>query len=192
MLKKYIPQESVLQINKWIKELRVEVNITKQRKTKLGDFKILRNGQYQISVNNDLNKYAFLITVTHELAHSFVWKKHKYKVKPHGKEWKKTFKHMMLNFLNPKIFPNDILKALSKHLLNPKASSLTDITLAKALSKYDKNPKTTIADIADRTVFIGQNGKSFIKLGKIKKRYKCQDLVTKKIYLFNPMAIVNI
>ena len=133
MLKKNIPKESVLQINKWIKELRVKVNITKQRKTKLGDFKILRNGEYQISVNNDLNKYAFLITVTHELAHSFVWKRYKHNVKPHGKEWKKTFKHMMLNFLNPKIFPNDILKALSKHLLNPKASSQIDITLAKAL-----------------------------------------------------------
>ena len=68
------------------------VKITKPRKSKLGDFRILINGRGQISVNENLNRYAFLITITHELAHAFVWKRYKTRVMPHGKEWKSTFK----------------------------------------------------------------------------------------------------
>ena len=42
-------------------------------------------------------------------------------VKPHGDEWKEEFQKMMLRFLNPEYFPDDILKALSRHMINPKA-----------------------------------------------------------------------
>lgn len=192
VLATYIPKITLLKINEWIEELQVEIKISKERKTKLGDFRILENGGCRISVNHDLNQYAFLITITHELAHAFVWKKYKRSVMPHGKEWKNTFKIMMLNFLNPDIFPENILKPLSKHLLNPKASSLSDIALAKALRSYDKDKKTTITDIRDGTIFKTQNGKIFIKLGKLRKRYKCQEIGTEKIYLFNPLAEIKL
>ena len=190
-LKKYLPEESLSQIKKWIQELGIMVKISKPRKSKLGDFRILENGRYRISVNENLNKYAFLITITHELAHAFVWKRYKTSVMPHGKEWKSTFKDMMLNFLSPNIFPDDILKVLSKHLLNPKASSMSDIALAKALSNYDKDKKRTIADIMDGETFKAQNGRAFVKLGKMRKRYKCQEIETEKIYLFNPLAEIK-
>ena len=191
-LKRYLPEESLSQIKKWIQELGIMVKISKPRTTKLGDFRILENGRYQISVNEDLNKYAFLITITHELAHAFVWKRYKTSVMPHGKEWKSTFKDMMLNFLSPNIFPDDILKVLSKHLLNPKASSMSDIALAIAIGNYDKDKKTTVADILDGATFKAQNGRVFVKLGKMRKRYKCQEIGTDKIYLFNPLAEIEL
>ena len=62
-LKKYLPEKSLSQIKKWIEELGVMVKISKTRKTKLGDFRILEDGQSQISINENLNKYAFLITI---------------------------------------------------------------------------------------------------------------------------------
>lgn len=192
LLKKYIPKESLPQITKWIKELGVIVKISKTRKTKLGDFRLLENGKCQISINDNLNKYAFLITITHELAHAFVWKRHKQSILPHGKEWKQTFRQMMLCFITPNVFPNDILKVLSNHLLNPKASSLSDIKLAKIIRAYDKDKKITLSDITDGAIFKAQNGKQFVKLGKIRTRYKCRELETEKIYLFNPLAEIKL
>ncbi len=191
-LEKYIPNKSINLINSWIKELEVIVKISKNRTSKLGDFRVLKNGEIEISINQDLNKYAFFITLTHEIAHAFVWLKHKKSVKPHGKEWKNTYKKLMLNFLNLEIFPDDILRALSKHLINPKASTSTDLELHLALKKYDYNKKLIIADILDGETFSIHNGKKFVKLHKIRKRYKCMEVESARIYLFNPLTTIEL
>ena len=128
-LKAFLPAPSFPKIKHWINELDVQIKITPARKTKLGDFKGVKDALY-ISVNSDLNPYSFLITLTHELAHAFVYVKHKRGVAPHGTQWQDTFKAMMLNFLDPTIFPDDVLKVLSAHLKQPKASTLTDVNLA--------------------------------------------------------------
>ena len=106
-LKAFLPAPSFSKIKQWIDELDVQVKITNPRKTKLGDFKGVNNALY-ISVNINLNPYSFLITLTHELAHAFVYVRYKRGVAPHGTQWKDTFKAMMLNFLTPTIFPEDI------------------------------------------------------------------------------------
>jgi SprT protein len=59
-------------------------------------------------------------------------------IKPHGLEWKQTFQHLMLPFLNPYVFPNELISLLAKHFKNPKASSDTDVNLALALKNMDK------------------------------------------------------
>ena len=192
ILKKHIPKESLPQIKKWIEELDIAVKVTKSRNTKLGDFRVTRKGEYLISINYDLNEYAFLITLTHEIAHAFVWRKYKSKVYPHGAEWKNTFKKMMLNFLNSNIFPDDILRVLSKHIKNLKASTANDYNLSRTLKNYDKNPKQTIDEIPDGSIFSTINGKQFVKIEKLRKRYKCKEIISEKIYFFNPLAIVNI
>ena len=191
-LNAFLPTNSIPLIKKWIEELDIAVKITKSRNTKLGDFRVNRKGEYLISINYDLNEYAFLITLTHEIAHAFVWKKYKRKVCPHGAEWKNTFKKMMLNFLNSNIFPDDILRGLSKHIKNLKASTANDYNLSRTLKNYDKNPKQTIDEIPDGSIFSTINGKQFVKIEKLRKRYKCKEIISEKIYFFNPLAIVNI
>ena len=58
-----------------------------------GDFKPLKkSGWSQITINNNLNEYGFLITALHEFAHLLVYEKYKNKVHPQGSEWKKLFK----------------------------------------------------------------------------------------------------
>ena len=140
----FVPSESVVTLQAWIDELGIDLLITNPRKTKLGDFKV-QHGKLYISVNNNLNPYSFLITLTHELAHAFVYAKHTNKVLPHGEQWKATFKAMLLNFLH--LFPEDINKVLSLYLLNPKASTLTDVRLSTVLRKYDKQKGIIISDI---------------------------------------------
>ena len=188
-LKNYLPAQSYQKINNWINELNTNVNVTNPRKTKLGDFKVVKDSLY-ISINNDLNPYSFLITLTHELAHAFVYVKHKRGVAPHGSQWQETFKSMMLNFLNPIIFPDDVLKVLSVYLKQPKASTLTDMNLAAVLKKYDCVKALTISDIDDESMFSISNGKIFKKGKQLRKRYKCIECATNKVYLFHPLAEV--
>ncbi len=185
-----IPKASIPLIKKWIKELNILVKIKKSRNTKLGDFTVNKKEEYLISINKDLNKYAFLITLTHEIAHAFVWEKYKRKVAPHGMEWKTTFKEMMLNFLNSDIFPDDILRVLSKHLKRPIASTANDYNLSTVLRKYDDNKQLILSEIPDGSIFSTLNGRQFVKLNKLRKRYKCKATDSNKIYLFNPLAAV--
>ncbi|MDC0249467.1 SprT-like domain-containing protein [Flavobacteriales bacterium] len=190
-LKVFLPVLSLEKINDWINELDVKIRVVPPRKTKLGDFKVIKDSLY-ISVNNDLNLYSFLITLTHELAHAFVYVKHKRAVAPHGSQWQKIFQSMMLNFLNPKIFPNDLLKALSVYLKQPKASTLTDINLAAVLKKYDRVKVPTISDIANESIFSTSNGRIFKKGKQLRKHYKCIECTTNKVYLFHPFAEVTL
>ena len=183
----FVPSESIVILQAWIDELGVELLIANPRKTKLGDFKVHRD-KLSISVNNNLNHYSFLITLTHELAHAFVYKKHSNKVLPHGEQWKATFKAMLLNFLN--LFPEDINKVLSLYLLNPKASTLTDVRLSLVLRKYDKQKVITITDILEGDKFITSSGKEFQKGKKLRKRFSCKEKDTNRVYLFHPLAEV--
>lgn len=184
----FVPKESRLTLQSWLDELGVELTISNPRKTKLGDFKV-QQSKLLISVNNNLNPYSFLITLTHELAHAFVYAKYKNKVLPHGQEWKTTFKAMLLNFLP--IFPDDIAKVLSLHLLNPKASTLTDVRLSSILRNYDKQKGLTITDILEGDKFSISNGKEFLKGKKLRKRYRCVECSSNKVYLFHPLAEVS-
>ena len=188
----HIPKASIPLIKKWIKELTILVKIKKSRNTKLGDFTVNKKEEYLISINDDLNKFAFLITLTHEIAHAFVWEKYKRKVSPHGKQWKATFKELMLNFLNSDIFPDDLLRPLSKHIMSPKASTISDYNLSSALRKYDNNKQLILSEIPDGSIFSTLSGKQFIKLNKLRKRYKCKAIDSEKIYLFNPLAVIDL
>ena len=185
----FVPEKSNKLLQCWVDELKVMVKVTAPRKTKLGDFKV-RGNQMSITVNNNLNKYSFLITLTHELAHAFVFKKYQNRLKPHAKSWQLTFKSLMLNFLTPDFFPEDILKVLSRHMISPKASTFADLELVRVLKKYDQLPSVTISDLAVGDSFKIANGKIFVKGEKIRKRYKCIEYRTNKTYLFHPFAEV--
>ncbi len=188
-LQSYLPEQSISKINSWIKELGVSIKVTKPRTTKLGDFKVV-DGRLFISINNNLNPYSFLITLTHELAHAFVHQNYKQKLKPHGEEWQNTFKGMMLNFLSPNIFPDDVLKVLSTHIIKPNASSSTDTALASVLRKYNETQNLTLEELEIGTVF-KVNGKIFKKGEQLRKRFKCIEVTTNKVYLVHPLAEVK-
>ena len=71
----FIPKEAVSIINQWLNRYKCKLIISKPRKTKLGDYRWPQNGKgHIISINNNLNKYAFLLTLTHEIAHMMVGK----------------------------------------------------------------------------------------------------------------------
>ena len=98
-LKNYIPSEASPYLTKWINELSIDIRFVKPRKTKLGDYQF-RNNQHFITVNNNLNKYAALITLTHEIAHAYTFAEFGKNTKPHAIQWKENFKNLMLTFFD--------------------------------------------------------------------------------------------
>ena len=148
---------------------------------------------HQITVNGSLNKYRFLITTVHEIAHLVAFQKFGRYIKPHGVEWKQTFQTLMLPFIHPAIFPNNLLPLIANHFRNPKASSDTDARLSIALKQFDpENDKNYIFEVPFGSTFRLYNGKVF-KKGNIKvKRYECVELSTGRVYLFNPNAEVEL
>ncbi|MEJ6793297.1 MAG: sprT domain-containing protein [Lacinutrix sp.] len=192
-LQNYIPEQAVLKVLKLLEHDNLLVLIKNERKTRHGDYRKLPNGKHQITINNNLNKYRFLITLIHEIAHFEAYKNYGRLIKPHGKEWKYTFQHLMLSFINPEVFPLDLLPLLAKHFKNPKASSDTDSNLAYALKQFDVNTNSTyIFEVPLGTVFKFRNKKIFKKGVKRVKRFECVEISTGKVYLFNPNAEIDI
>jgi len=190
---KYIPKAAISGVHKLLQHDALVIKVKKERKTRHGDYKKLPNGKHQITINSNLNTYRFLITLIHEIAHFEAYKTYGKFIKPHGIEWKRTFQHLMLPFLNPEIFPIKLLPLLAKHFKNPKASSDTDSNLALALKQFDEqNGKTYIFELPFGSIFILYNGKIFKKGNKRVKRFECVEIKSGKLYLFNPNAEVEI
>ncbi len=192
-LQNYIPESANSQVLNLLEHDNLLVKVKKERKTRHGDYMRLPNGKHQITINSNLNKYRFLITLIHEIAHFEAYKTYGKFIKPHGIEWKQTFQHLMLPFLNPEIFPNSLLPLLAKHFKNPKASSDTDTQLALALKQFDEpNDKTYIFEVPLDSDFKLYNGKIFKRGKKRVKRFECIEIKTGRLYLFNPNAEVEL
>ena len=73
-------------------------------------------------------------------------------------------------------------------MISPKASTSTDLELLEVLRRYDRVQSFTISDIDIGDSFKLKNGKYFVKGEKLRKRYKCIQLTTNKVYLFHPFA----
>jgi hypothetical protein len=191
-LKPYLPEGTASTVGQYLAEYPVIIKISKKRATKLGDYRPPFKDQYhRISVNHDLNQYAFLTTLVHEIAHLYNWIDFKQKIKPHGKEWKQEFKQLMLPFFQKNVFPKDVERALASYLTNPAASSCTDRNLFQVLKKYDQNPVTHLEDLPEGSIFQLNNQRIFKKQQKLRTRYRCMDLRNKRYYLINGLAEVK-
>lgn len=193
-LTKYLPERAVPLCFELIKDNGVHLKVVNERVTRHGDYRKLPNGQHQITVNATLNKYRFLITLIHEIAHLVAFEKYGRRIKPHGPEWKRTFQYLMLPLIRPEIFPSKLLPLLASHFRNPKASSSTDARLSLALQQFDEQQleKTYVFQLPVGSIFRIYNGKLFRKGNKRIKRYECVEVQTGKVYLFQPNAEVEL
>ena len=193
ILQNYLPERAVGPCLALIKDKGVHLKIVNQRVTRHGDYRKMPNGKHQITVNATLNKYRFLITLVHEIAHLAAFEKYGKHIKPHGSEWKRTFQYLMLPFIHPAVFPAQILPLLARHFKNPTASSDTDTNLSLALKQFDKQTdKIYVHELPKGSVFRIYNGKLFKKGDKRTKRYECLEIATGRIYLFQPNAEVEL
>lgn len=191
ILSKYIPENSVKLVAEILLEHPINIKIVNNRATKHGDFKRMKNGKVQITINNSLNPYQFLLTLIHEIAHFTTYKEYK-RVKPHGIEWKRKFQHLMLPFLQPLIFPKQLLPYLANYLKNPKASTGSDVQLTYQLKQFDSATDKNIIIELDQGSLFTYNNKTYKKGNTRRTRIECIELNSKRTYLFNQNAEVNL
>ena len=192
-LSEYIPQAFVPYVHDLLCSTKVLFRIVPPRKTKLGDFRKPLNGKSipQITVNNNLNPYAFLITTLHEIAHLHTYLRYGHSVKPHGKEWKYEFQQVLLPLISAQKFPETLKLCLKNTITNTKASSFSDIPLNRALREFDRDKKGCHLEKIEEGKHFTLNKKLF-KKGKLRRtRYLCTEVSSGKTYLIHALAEVN-
>jgi hypothetical protein len=193
-LQDYLPPGSFDDVLLYLHSYKVHLTITRQRQSILGDYRHAHAGNtHRISINGNLNTYAFLITLLHELAHLFTYENFGNRVQSHGKEWKNEFSKILAQFLLKKIFPADIEKALIRTLQNPAASSCGDDKLLRVLHHYDEKKQGVhlVEQLPEGSLFTIKGGRVFKKGEKVRKRYQCLEIKTNKMYLFSAVYEVE-
>lgn len=180
----------------YIHHYKVHLTVTKQRKSVLGDYRHAGLGSnHRISINGNLNKYEFLITLLHELAHLLTFEQYGNRVEAHGKEWKACYSKLLKDFVQHQLFPADIERALQKSILNPAATANGETELIMVLRQYDAERKEGyfhVAELTEGSIFETDNGKIFQRGAKRRKRFECTEIKTGLKYSFSPVSEVKL
>ncbi len=195
ILAKHLPKAMIDPVFAWIVRYQIHLKITRSRTSKLGDYRPPDNKQtyHRISINHDLNPYEFFITFVHELAHLLTYKQYGRATQAHGKEWKANYRNLMKPFLEKNVFPPDLQRTVYQHLRNIKASSHTDVELARTLMLFDGGKQETlIEDLQPGDRFLFRNNRKFQVVEKLRKRYKCVELSNRRVFLFQPLTPVEV
>jgi SprT protein len=192
-LDNYLPAGASEKLFEYLHRYQVHLTITRSRKSILGDYRhATGSDNHRISVNGSLNKYAFLITLIHEIGHLITYQQYGNRVLSHGKEWKLAYRKVLEDFLHLKLFPSDLHQALLKSLHDLPASSCSDINLTRMLKNYDiRNKSILVEDIPVGALFKTEDGKVFKRGRQIRKRIECPEIRTGKLYLFSPVYEVE-
>ena len=189
-LQDYLPTGTYEPVLAYLREYKVHLTVARERKSLLGDYRHrTQQENHRISVNGTLNQFAFLVTLLHELAHLVTFEKHGNKVSSHGREWKKIYSQFLKQFIDHKVFPADIEKELKLSLVNPAATSCAEDGLLRVLRKYDgdTNGHLLVEELPADSLFKTSDGRVFKKGIQLRKRFKCEEVGTGRVYLFSPV-----
>ena len=193
-LQSYLPEGSFEPVLEYLHKFKIQLTITRSRSSVLGDYRHAHESKgHRISVNGDLNKFSFLITLLHEIAHLITYVKQSNRVQPHGAEWKANFGTILTVFVAKNIFPADVKAAVTSSINNPAASSCSDVKLLRVLKNYDlkKEEIYFVEQLPVGQLFEIKGNRVFEKGVQLRKRFKCREVATGKWYLFSPVSEVK-
>jgi hypothetical protein len=175
-----------------------DFRVVRPRRTRLGDFRVLPHNQTQITVNANLNPYAFLITYIHEVAHADVHRAYKRRVQPHGKAWQTAFQRLMQPMLTAAVFPEAILLPLRQYMSKPAATTYANPSLMLALRQADAVLTNSITEnrVLLRDVREGKQfqfaKKTYIRGTLRRTRVVCKEISSGKSYAILAHALVEV
>lgn len=188
-LENHLPKDAFPFVERWLDKNPLLLKILPTRKTKLGDYRFLREyNQHQITIDGNLNPQAFFFVLTHEIAHLLVYKQFKNRVMAHGDEWKLQFGTLLLESIE--VYSKELRIHIYNHALRPKASVGADRNLHQLLFLKKEQWNHLVENLNQGQHFILAN-KVLEKGEKRKTRYLCKDIRTQKLYLVNGQALVE-
>ena len=197
ILRPYLPAAALDHVERAIAGLAVDLRVVRPRRTKLGDHRPppapLR--PHRITVNADLNPYAFLTTLLHEVAHAATWERHRprRRLRPHGPEWKQEFSAVLAPVVAAGVFPDELAAAVTRSLWNPAAATCSDRELLLALARYDRPPegRVRVEDLPDGAWF-RIDGRHRFRAGRlVRTRRRCFEVSTGREYRVHGLAFVE-
>ncbi|RPE12444.1 hypothetical protein EGT74_02515 [Chitinophaga lutea] len=194
-LASYLPDGTFEQVIAYITEFKVHLTITRERASVLGDYRHpYENKGHRISINGGLNKYAFLLTLLHEIAHLVTFMVYGNRVSAHGKEWKQEYSKILREFVGKNYLPPDVEAAVRDSLHNPAASSCADEDLMRVLKRYDRKKENhyLVEQLPPGQLFRTKDGRIFRRGERIRKRFRCEEVDTRRVYLFSPVYEVEL
>lgn len=175
----------------------LELRLSRPRRTKLGDHRPPSRSfaRHRITINDDLNPFAFLTTLLHEIAHAATWERHRgrRRIRPHGAEWKAEFGGILRPIVDDGLLPSRVGEALARYLENPAAASCSDRGLVLALAEYDAAPagRIRVEELTERDVFRAANGGVFRAGRLLRSRRACFELATGREFRVHGLAYVE-
>lgn len=188
---RYIPESSAPIVFNWLSQYPCNIKITKPRTSKLGDFRAERGKQPVITVNGNLDPEAFLITLTHEIAHLVDFHNRKSLRDPHGAEWKAAYTKLLDELVKKNVFPNALVPAINRHISSPKAASCSDPSLTLALRNHEGKKTLLLKDLPENETFALKQGRVFLKGELRRTRYRCKEISTGRMYLIHMLSEVE-
>lgn len=192
-IRRFVPAGTEKYVVDLLVKYRVQLKLNKPRASKYGDYRspMSSDNCHRITVNKDLNPYAFLTTFLHEVAHLTAFEKHRNTIEPHGREWKNEFKLLLHPIVMHHQLPEDIQSALKHYMNDPAASSCSDKGLMKVLALYDRDPKAFLEQLPEGALFKLDTGRVFKKGKKLRSWYQCFEQPGNKEYRVSGISKVE-
>ncbi len=187
ILEQFLPQSALPFLKGWFGNHNCHLKITRNRNSKLGDYRKLPDNSHQITVNGTLEASLFFFVLTHELAHLLAFEKFGRRISPHGQEWKQTFREMLLESIE--VYQDDLKPIIKKFSKSPKANFMASPELVKYFHKEEEGfCYIENLEIGEKFIF---REETYVIKEKIKKRYLCKNLSNGKQYLFKSVSKVE-
>ncbi len=181
----YIGEVPAIYIEKFTRGLVLKLKVTKERDSKYGDYLPSVKGKPQrITVNGNLDKFSFLITLLHELAHLKAFEIYGKKIKSHGKEWKSEFVKIINDAITNNLFPNEFADIIKEQYVIKKDFSYSSrIKIIDAINKHlNINIPKRLEDFPVNASVLLINGMRVKIIGTKRTRYLCRCINDNKMY----------
>lgn len=197
-LSNYLPSEAVDRIFNFMDHYCVRLHITRERRSKLGDYRWpqSRHNYHEISVNGNLNKYFFLWVLLHEMAHLNCHQRYGLEVAPHGHEWQEEYRLLIIDYSD--CFTEDLLPLLKQYCHRIPLNHTIETQIEQQLKCHDANyvpsASITLNELPQGTLFRikSRPERLFRSIEKRRTRWLCEDTDTRQKFLVNGNAEVVI
>lgn len=188
-LEKYLPDNTLQYLKIWFSDYYIHIKITRNRNSKLGDYRKLPDNSHEITINSTLSPQLFFFVLTHELAHLIAFEKYGRRISPHGNEWKETFRKMLLESLA--VYDEELKPIIVKFSKSPKANFMASPDLVKYFYIETQDDSLQFIEELQKGDFFIYRNEKYLLEGLIKKNYLCKNLATGRKYSFKPLARIE-